>query len=137
VGPLQALRQQGTQARFPMASAGVRDRLQCGHCRTLGPSAIKVAVAECITYGVDRRLVTVVVDLEPDCAGVLPDRVGRTVKSGRFTVTAGVAGKSGEALQSVRGNPWASTARPRLVPHGRRVLLARAHPGRSRSVRGW
>src|SRR6478672_941626 len=87
-----------------MPSAGGRDRLQCGHCRTLGPSAFKVAVAQCITDCVDRGRVSVVVGLEPDCAGVLPDRIGCTVESGRFTVTAGVTSKSGKALQGVRGS---------------------------------
>lgn len=59
-------------------------------------------MAQFITDCVDRACVIVVVDLEPNRAGFFADRIGRTIESRRFTVTAGVTGKSGKALQGVR-----------------------------------
>src|SRR5258705_8039623 len=86
-----------------MAAAGVRDRLECGQGPALGPSAIEVVVAQCITNGVDRSRVAVVVDREPDDAGCLPDGIGSAVEPRRLNVTACRTDNSGEALQGVGG----------------------------------
>jgi hypothetical protein len=86
-----------------MAPAGVRNRLKCRQGSALRPRGIKVVVAQCITNIVDRGQVAVVVDLEPDDAGCLPDGIGRAVEPRRFTVTARCTDNSGQALQGVGG----------------------------------
>ena len=86
-----------------MAAAALRvgDRLLGGQGGALGPRGVKVLLAHGISQRRHRGFVVGVIDLEPDRAHALPDGRCRAEEPGRFAVTAGVAGQSGEAFQDV------------------------------------
>ena len=86
---------------FAAAALRVGDRLLGGQGGALGPRGVKVLLAHGVSQRRHRGFVAGVIDLEPDRAHALPDAVCRAEEPGRFAVTAGLAGQSGEAFEDV------------------------------------
>ena len=106
-----------------------------GQRRALGPRAVEILFAHRVTQRRKRGCEAGLVDLEADLAGALPDGGCGAEEPGRFGVTAGIAGKTGYALQDVGNTLVRLDAGCTLQRRGRRVRPVRAPPARSRRER--
>ena len=123
---------------LPVTALCVSDRLLKRQRRSFGPRGVEVVVAQYIANCREQRHIHFVVDREPDhAAHSVPNRLRRTAKPGRFTMTSGRTGHFGEDLQRIRNDLIGlDLGGARQARRGRHIQPAPCHPARSQHERG-